>query len=127
MKLNPYLAFNGQCEAAFKFYEKCLGGKIVMSMTYGNSPIADQSAPDWRDKILHSTLALGDSLVGADAPPDRYQKPQGISVMLNVENAAEADRIFRALSEKGTVPMPIQETFWACVSACSSTNSGRPG
>jgi PhnB protein len=29
MQLNPYLSFNGQCEAAFKFYEQCLGGKIV--------------------------------------------------------------------------------------------------
>ena len=33
MKLNPYLLFNGQYEAAFKFYEKCLGGKIEAMMT----------------------------------------------------------------------------------------------
>ena len=35
MQLNPYLNFNGQCEEAFKFYERCLGGKIVFTMTYG--------------------------------------------------------------------------------------------
>ena len=28
MMLNPYLFFNGNCEEAFKFYEKTLGGKI---------------------------------------------------------------------------------------------------
>jgi PhnB protein len=28
MQLNSYLTFNGQCEAAFKFYEQALGGKI---------------------------------------------------------------------------------------------------
>jgi len=114
MKLNPYLSFDGRCEAAFKFYEKCLGGKIVMTMTYGDSPIAEQTPPEWRNKVLHTTLAFGDqSLAGSDAPPDRYQKPQGISVSLNIDTPAEADRVFKALSEKGTVQMPIQETFWA--------------
>jgi uncharacterized glyoxalase superfamily protein PhnB len=24
MQMNPYLSFNGPCEAAFKFYERCL-------------------------------------------------------------------------------------------------------
>ena len=52
MQLNPYLSFNGQCEAAFKFYEQCLGGKILATLTYGSSPIADQTPPEWRDKIM---------------------------------------------------------------------------
>jgi PhnB protein len=114
MRLNPYLAFNGQCEEAFKFYEKCLGGKIVMMMTYRDSPVAEQVQPHWRKKIIHSTLALGDHLLqGADVPAERYQKPQGFSVMLNVSAAAEAERIFNTLAENGAVQMPLQETFWA--------------
>ncbi len=114
MKLNPYLSFDGQCEAAFKYYEKVLGGKILMTMTYGESPMADQTPADWRQKVMHTTLSLGDQdLNGADAPPDRYKKPQGISVMLNIEAPAEADRVFKALAEKGTVQLAIQETFWA--------------
>jgi PhnB protein len=56
MQLNPYLSFNGQCEAAFKFYEKVLGGKIEMMMKYEGSPMADQTPPDWRDKIMHARL-----------------------------------------------------------------------
>jgi PhnB protein len=114
MQLNPYLTFNGQCEEAFKFYEKCLGGKIVMMMTFGDSPMAEQAPPDWRKKIIHATLALGDHVLsGSDAPPDRYKKPQGFFVTLGVDAAAEADRIFKALAENGAVEMPIQETFWA--------------
>ncbi len=54
MQLNPYLTFNGKCEAAFKFYERCLGGKIEMMMTHGDSPMADQVPPDWRNKIMHA-------------------------------------------------------------------------
>ena len=114
MQLNPHLTFNGECEAAFKFYEKCLGGKVVIMMTHGDSPLAEQTPPDWRQKIIHATFALGDRvLTGADAPPERYQKPQGFSVSLNVGDAAEADRIFKTLAEKGVVQMPVQETFWA--------------
>jgi PhnB protein len=114
MQLNPHLAFSGQCEAAFKFYEKCLGGKITFMMTYGDSPMAEQTQPDRRTKILHATLAMGDHrLTGADVPPESYQKPQGFSVMLNIGAAAEADRIFKALAENGAVQMPVQETFWA--------------
>ena len=110
----PYLTFTGQCEAAFRFYEKCLGGEIVMMMTYADSPVAEQTSPDWRKKIMHASFALGEQVLqGADAPPERYQKPQGFSVMLNLIDAAEADRIFQALAENGTVQMPLQETFWA--------------
>jgi PhnB protein len=106
--LNPYLSFNGQCEAAFKFYEKCLGGKVVFMMTYGDSPMAEQTPPAWREKIMHATFALGDQVLsGADAPPERYQKPQGFSVAINLGDAAEADRIFTALAEKGEVQMAL--------------------
>src|SRR5262249_23677188 len=73
MQLNPYLTFNGQCEAAFKFYEKVLGGKIDAMLTYGGSPMADNTPPDWRDKIMHTRLTVGGNVVSApDAPPHRY-------------------------------------------------------
>jgi PhnB protein len=70
MQLNPYLNFNGQCEAAFKFYEECFGGKIQTLMTWGDSPMADQVPTEWREKIIHTSLIVGDTaLLGTDAPP----------------------------------------------------------
>jgi PhnB protein len=114
MKLNPYLLFNGQCEAAFKFYEKCLGGKIEAMMTHAGTPAEQQVPSEWRNKILHARLTVGDQvLMASDAPPERYEKPQGFSVSLNIDNAGEAERIFRALSENGKVHMPMEQTFWA--------------
>jgi PhnB protein len=114
MQLNPYLSFNGQCEAAFKFYEQCLGGKIEATMTYGESPMADQTPSEWRNKIMHASLTVGNKvLMGADGPPDQYEEPKGLSVLLGIDDPAEAERIFHALAENGTVRMPIQETFWA--------------
>jgi PhnB protein len=114
MELNPYLNFSGQCEAAFKFYEKCLGGKIQFMMRFAESPMANQVPADWRDKIVHIRMtAAGSVLMGADASPEHYQKPQGFSVTLNLTDPAEAERVFNALAEKGTVQMPLQQTFWA--------------
>jgi PhnB protein len=108
------LTFNGQCEAAFKFYEKVLGGKIEGMWTYGGSPMADKTPPDWRDKIMHTSLTVGGNvLMGSDAPPDRYEPMKGITVSLGIDDPAEAERIFGALAEGGTVQMPIQQTFWA--------------
>jgi PhnB protein len=114
MRLNPHLAFNGQCEAAFKFYQQCLGGEIAVMMAYEDSPEAARTPPEWRKKIIHATLDLGDDrLTGGDALPGQYQRPAGISVLLGLDDAAEADRVFAALAENGAVQMPIQETFWA--------------
>jgi PhnB protein len=114
MKLNPYLSFDGQCAAAFKFYEQCLSGKIDSMMTYGNSPMAEQTPPEQIDKIMHVTLNVGDMvLMGSDAPPGYFEKPQGFSISLVFNDVVEAERIFQELSESGVVKMPIQETFWA--------------
>jgi PhnB protein len=114
MELNPYLNFSGQCEAAFKFYEKCLGGTIQMMMRFGESPMANQVPAERRNQIMHMRMtAAGTVLMGADAPPEYYQKPQGFSVALNFTDPAEAERVFNALAEKGTVQMPLQQTFWA--------------
>ncbi len=114
MQLNPYLNFNGQCEAAFKFYEQCLGGKIVAVATYGESPMAEQVPPEWRNKIMHAHLTVdGRELMGSDSLPEHYEQTKGFSVLLGIDDPAEAERLFHALAEKGTVRMPIQETFWA--------------
>src|SRR5277367_4818695 len=114
MTLNPYLNFDGTCEAALKFYEKALSGKIQMLMTYGESPMAEKLPPDWGKKIIHATLNVSGQVIGAaDAFPGYYKKPQGFSVTLNIESAQEADSVFKALSDKADIQMPIQETFWA--------------
>jgi PhnB protein len=112
--LNPYLNFKGDCEAAFKFYAELLGGKIEMMMTFAESPMADQVPPEWRKKVLHTRLVIGDKvLMGADASPDRYEPAKGFSVSLGVDKPADAERIFKALASNGTVQMPLAKTFFA--------------
>jgi PhnB protein len=114
VQLYPNLAFDGQCEAAFRYYEQCLRGKITFMMTYENMPMDLQTPADWRKKIGHATLSLGDFILsGSDVLPEKYQKPQGFALQFNLNDPVEAERIFTALAENGTVQMPLQETFWA--------------
>jgi PhnB protein len=114
MHVNPYLVFNGDCEMAIKFYQQTLGGEITMMMTHAGTPMEAHVPKEWQGKILHASLKIGDTvLMGSDAPPERYEKPKGFSVSLVLDDTGEAERIFKTLSEGGSVQMPIQQTFWA--------------
>ena len=114
MQLNPHLHFDGQCEAAFRFYQQVFGGEIATMLTYAQSPMADQVPERWRSKILHASLNIdGATLTGADDHPGTYRTLQGFAVTIGVEDPAEAERIFHALADGGTVQMGLAETFWA--------------
>lgn len=116
MKWNPYLTFSGNCGEAFKYYERVLGGKIVALITHADMPgeAQAQTPPSYKNLIMHARLVVGDNvLMGSDAPPDRFEKPQGISVAIQTDDPKEAERIFAALSDNGRVTMPLQQTFWA--------------
>ena len=114
MEVAPYLNFNGQCAEAFRFYEKTLGGKIVMMQTHGETPMKDQVPADWRDKVIHARLVVDNfALMGSDAPGDHYERPQGTHVSVSVRSAADGERIFNALAEGGKVTMPFAKTFWS--------------
>jgi PhnB protein len=127
MHVHPYLNFNGNCEEAFKFYENCLGAKILMMMPHTGSPIEKMVSPEWGDKILHASLKIGDTMLFAsDAPSNRYNKPTGFFVSLQIENTDEAERIFSELSMGGQVHMDLQETFWALRFAMFNDRFGTP-
>lgn len=114
MQLNSHLHFSGQCEEAFMFYEKRLGGKIDGLFRYEGAPGPELVPAGWRNKIMHARMTIGDQvLMGMDAPPERFLKPQGFHVNIAVNDVAQGKQIFEALSEKGNVIMPFGPTFWS--------------
>jgi PhnB protein len=114
MQMSPYLSFRGDCEAAFQFYEACLDGKLGAIFRYAGSPMADQVPADWQDKVMHGSVAIGEHvLMGGDVAPNRYEKPQGFSLSLQIQTTTQAERIFHLLAKDGTVVMPLEKTFWA--------------
>lgn len=114
MQVTPYIYFNGNCEEAFNFYVKAIGAKIGVMMTFAGTPAEGQTPADWQKKIIHARLDVGATqILASDAPPGRYQKGQGYCVTLTADTAADADRIFKSLSEGAEVGMPIAQTFFA--------------
>ena len=112
--LNPYLFYNGNCEAAFKYYEKVLGGKIEFLMRADEGPADMKPSPGHEKKIMHARMSIGAQLLMAsDAPPDHFHKPQGFAVSLTVPDLAEAEKKFKALAEGGAENMPFEKTFFS--------------
>lgn len=115
MKINPYLIFNGDCQDAFNFYAKSLPGQIEVMMTFSETPARDHVPADCHNLIIHTRLLVGDqSIMGSDTTPDRPSAGMsGCSVSLNVDSVVEAERVFAALAQGGSIQMPLETTFWA--------------
>jgi PhnB protein len=114
MQVNPYLHYNGNCEEALNFYVKAIGAKIDVIMHVEGSPAAEQMPPSMAKKVLHGQISIdGEVIMASDAPPDYFEKMQGMSVALQIQDAAEGAKVFAALSEGGTVKMPFGPTFWS--------------
>ena len=112
----PYLGFNGNCADAMRFYERVLDGKLEVLMTGAESPMAAQMPKEFANRIIHARLALpdGDVLYAGDAPAHiPYEGIKGVSITLNYDTTAQAQKIFDALAAGGRVTMPMQPAFWA--------------
>lgn len=115
MQLTAYLNFNGNCREAFAHYQKALGGEITAMATWGASPAAEHVPPEAHDQIIHASLVLdsGAQIMASDTPGEMFEKASGTSVCVQVDDAATAERVFSALSEGGTIKMPMEGTFFA--------------
>ncbi|QNJ98087.1 VOC family protein [Constantimarinum furrinae] len=117
--IHPYLTFNGDCEAAFTLYKGIFGGDFQTLSRFGEMP-PDPEYPvseEDRDLIMHVSLPIGDHsvLMGSDTSENFGHKAvagSNFSISINVEKRDKADEIFKKLSDKGYVIMPMADTFW---------------
>ena len=114
-QLDSYLFFDGTCADAMRFYERTLGGKIEMMMTHAQSPMGAQASPGNADRIMHARLVIdGRALMASDTMAGQPSEGmKGFSLALVYPTAAEAKKVFGALSDGGKVTMPMEKTFWA--------------
>jgi len=112
--LNPYVFYDGNCEAAFKHYEKVLGAKIEALLRNEQAPPEMPSPPERKQKIMHGRISInGQVVMASDAPPDHFHKPQGFSLSLTINDPKEAERKFKALCEGGSINMAWSKTFFS--------------
>ncbi len=127
MQVDPYLFYNGNCEAAFKFYEKVLGARIEVMFRNEDAPPEMPSPPERKQKIMHGKISIdGQVLMASDAPPEHFHKPQGFAVSLTINDPAEAERKFKALCEGGHVGVPFGQTFFSKGFGMGSDQFGIP-
>jgi PhnB protein len=113
--LNAYLFYQDNCEAAFNFYAKILGGKIDAMMRSSDAPPDMPAAPGREKTIMHARMSLPDGsvLMASDAPPEHFSKPQGFSFSSRYMDPAAGAPKYPAPADGGTVTMPFSKTFWA--------------
>jgi PhnB protein len=111
MKLDVYLNYRGNCEEAFRFYERELGGGNLSIQRHREVP--DPRVPaDWHEKIVHARIEIGGTvLMGADIPNAEPMRSAYLS--LTVDSAEEAERLYALLAEGGEIFMKMEETFFA--------------
>ncbi|MBT2301078.1 VOC family protein [Variovorax paradoxus] len=113
--MEAYLSFNGNAAEALAFYAKSLGGKILFSMTFGESPMGAETPADHKNKIMHATLeARGKQIMASDLPPGMaFDGYKGFSLSVQAKDVKEGEQLFKVLSEGGKVTMPYAATFWS--------------
>lgn len=120
MKVQPYLAFKGDCKNALEFYQSVLGGKIVNEQTYED---VETDIPEhYRTKLQHAELkGNGFHIMAYDASPDTpLTNGTNINMSIDLDSKEEAETVFKRLSDNGTIHTPFQDMPWnACYGRCS--------
>jgi PhnB protein len=121
MQVQPYLFFDGRCEEAIEFYKKVLGAKVEMLMRFKEAPPPSGNPgegcagpmPDG-NKVMHSSFKVGDTtIMASDGMANGKPEFKGFSLSINAKNDAEAERLFKALSDGGRIEMPLAKTFFS--------------
>lgn len=120
-KVTTYLNFPRNTEEAFTFYKSVFGGEFTGGITrFSSIPPSDKMPPLAEadmNLVMHVTLPIlgGHQLMGTDAPESLgFKVNMGNNVYINLEpdTRAETMRLFKALSEGGTVGIDLQDMFW---------------
>ncbi|MGE5521347.1 MAG: VOC family protein [Candidatus Dadabacteria bacterium] len=110
IKLDIYINYPGHCEEAFRFYEKYLGGKIIMMSPHQQPPA--NFPKEWKNPILHAVMEIGGTLVrGADVP--NAEPMRSAYLTLRLDTPEKAEEIYTQLSGGGEIFMKMEKTFFA--------------
>ena len=109
MRVEPYVYFQGRCEEAIDFYRGAINADGMVVARFSDFPGAEAG-----DGVAHAVLRIGDTVVlasdGQGAGPADFS---GFSLSLTASSDAEAERFFAALSDGGTVQVPMASTPFA--------------
>ncbi|BCB05547.1 VOC family protein [Bacillus sp. KH172YL63] len=113
----PYFSFNGQAKEALAYYKDVFDGEILSVMTFGEADFP--SPPEMSEHIMHAQFKKGELffMMSDSFPGQETTAGNHISLVLELESEEEIQHYYRRLTEKGTVVMELQDTFWGAVYA----------
>lgn len=120
-RVNTYLNFPRNTEAAFEFYRSVFktdyAQPIARFKDIPAQPGQPPLPPEDANLVMHVALPLlgGHLLMGTDAPESmgfNVRPGNNVYISLEPDTRAETDRLFAALSAGGKVEMPLQDMFW---------------
>jgi PhnB protein len=117
LTINPYLNFADNTEEAFIFYRSVFGGEFRALQRFKDTPETANVPDNEKDKIMHNALPIGKGnvLMATDTLDSMGQKltvGNNIYITIRPESNQEADQLFKKLSARGKVEMPLQDMFW---------------
>ena len=128
MKVQAYITFGGRCEEALEFYKTCMGAQVNGLMRWKESPdAAMKGPPGYGEKVMHASFRIGETeLMADDGMGEKKAEFKGMSLAIEVADDAEAQRVFAALGEGGSVTMPLMKTFWSAAFGMLTDKFGVP-
>jgi PhnB protein len=127
MAFRPYLFFGGNCREAFTRYQEIFGGDMTL-LTMKDVPGEEPPPADKADLIIHAAIVVGDDLLMASDDPmsDDFGPVQGMMVSYDAPDVADANRVFGALAEGGTVTQELIPTFFSEAFGMCTDRFGTP-
>lgn len=116
MQVQPYLFFDGRCEEAIEFYREKLGADVTMFVRFKDVPDeqADMIPAGAENKVMHARFRIGDTAVMAsDGLCQGHPNFEGFCLSVTASSAADAEFMFAALSDGGSVQIPLAKTFFS--------------
>jgi PhnB protein len=117
MQVQPYLFFHGRCEEAVEFYRTALGADGIELLRFEDAPEPPPPGalpPGFARKIMHGVFRVGDTaIMVSDGGRDGEPGFRGFALTITVPTEAEADRVFAALADRGSVRAPLGKTFFS--------------
>jgi PhnB protein len=114
MNVQPYLSFEGRAQEAIDFYKSALGAQVEAVMQFKDAPPDMQANMPNKDKVMHAAFKVGDTTIMAtDGQCSGKSEFSGITLTIQANSEAEAEKLFNALAQGGKINMPMAETFFA--------------
>lgn len=108
----PYFTLDGNAKEALEYYKEIFDGEVMNVQTFGEADFP--TPPEADDRVMHAQFKKGELffMMSDTFPGQSVDKGNHLALALEMESEEKIQSLYDKLSEKGTVLMELQDTFW---------------